>query len=51
VNLDNMQTVPKSNLGSLITHLSAEKMQRVKRASCFALDIADEYIHDVIDDW
>ena len=57
VNLDNIQTIPKPNLGSLITHLSAEKMQQVKRALCFALDIADEYIRadeynrEVIDDW
>jgi len=51
VNLDNIQTIPKSNLGSLITHLSAEKMQRVKRALCFALDMADEYIRDGLDDW
>ena len=36
-NLDNIQTVPKANLGSLITCLSPERMREVKRAISFAL--------------
>ncbi|MEZ4513272.1 MAG: type II toxin-antitoxin system PemK/MazF family toxin [Chloroflexota bacterium] len=39
VNLDNLQTVPKQNLGGLITILSPEKMQAVEQAVCFALGI------------
>ena len=37
VNLDNLQTVPKTNLGGLITILSPDKMEAVERAICFAL--------------
>ena len=37
VNLDNIQTVRKSGLGSLITTLSPLRMQEVERALCFAL--------------
>ena len=37
VNLDNLQTVPKANLGGLITILSPGKMEVVAHAICFAL--------------
>ena len=37
VNLDNLQTIPKANLGGLITILSLDKMEAVERAICFAL--------------
>jgi mRNA interferase MazF len=37
VNLDNIQTVPKSKLGPLIASLSLERMVRVQRAISFAL--------------
>ena len=39
VNLDNIQTVPKANLGSLITYLSPERMREVKQAISFALGL------------
>ena len=39
VNLDNIQTVPKANLGSLITYLSPERMGEVKQAISFALGL------------
>ncbi len=37
VNLDNIQTVPKSKLGDLITYLSPDRMQEVIQAVSFAL--------------
>lgn len=37
VNLDNIQTVPKSHLGALIARLSIERMDEVQRATAFAL--------------
>jgi mRNA interferase MazF len=37
VNLDNIQTVPKAKIGTLITVLSSERMQEVKQAISFAL--------------
>lgn len=37
VNLDNLQTIPKSNLGGLIAILSLNKMEAVEQAICFAL--------------
>jgi mRNA interferase MazF len=37
VNLDNIHTVPKDQLGQLITHLSSERMEDVERAIRFAL--------------
>ena len=37
VNFDNLQTIPKANLGGLITILSPDKMEAVERAICFAL--------------
>jgi mRNA interferase MazF len=39
VNLDNIQTVPKANLGPLIAYLSPERMKEVRRALCFALGL------------
>ena len=37
VNLDNIQTVQKHQLGSLITTLSSIQMNEVEQALCFAL--------------
>ena len=37
VNLDNIQTVQKAQLGSLLTTLSAMRMREVEQALCFAL--------------
>jgi mRNA interferase MazF len=37
VNLDNIQTVPKSQVGALIGRLAWEKMNQVQRAIAFAL--------------
>lgn len=39
VNLDNILTIPKSNLSNQITTLSAEKMNQVDGAIVFALDL------------
>jgi mRNA-degrading endonuclease toxin of MazEF toxin-antitoxin module len=36
VNLDNIQTVPKAKIGTLITVFSSERMQVVKQAISFA---------------
>ncbi len=37
VNLDNIQTVPKSKIGPLIATLSTERMEEIKQAISFAL--------------
>jgi mRNA-degrading endonuclease toxin of MazEF toxin-antitoxin module len=37
VNLDNIQTVQKHQIGALITTLSSARMADVERALCFAL--------------
>ena len=37
VNLDNIQTVPQSQIGSLITTLSSSRMAEVEQALAFAL--------------
>ncbi|MBA3944937.1 MAG: type II toxin-antitoxin system PemK/MazF family toxin [Herpetosiphonaceae bacterium] len=37
VNFDNIQTVPKANLNTFITHLSATKLRAVRFAIEFAL--------------
>lgn len=37
VNLDNVQTIPKSKFGALVATLSAERMAEVERALAFAL--------------
>jgi mRNA interferase MazF len=42
VNLDNIQTIPKANLGPVITLLSPGKMAEVRRAICFALALDDQ---------
>ena len=39
LNLDHLQTVAKSRIGSLITTLSNDKLDRVGRAVSFALDL------------
>jgi len=39
INLDNLQTVPKANLGGLIAILAPEKLEAVEHALCFALGI------------
>lgn len=39
-NLDNIQTVPKANLGPLIAALSSARMEQVDRAIGFALGMA-----------
>ncbi|MCB8984471.1 MAG: type II toxin-antitoxin system PemK/MazF family toxin [Ardenticatenaceae bacterium] len=39
VNLDNLQTIPKANIGPLLTILSPEKIQAVEEALCFSLGI------------
>ncbi len=40
VNLDNVQTVPKHKIESLITTLSTERMAEVEQALAFALGMA-----------
>lgn len=37
VNLDNVQTVAKDRLGSLLTRLTGERMEQIERALSFAL--------------
>jgi mRNA interferase MazF len=37
VNLDNIQTVPKGEVGALLTTLSTLRMREVEQALCFAL--------------
>ena len=37
VNLDNVQTIQKSQVGALMTTLSTQRMQEVEQALCFAL--------------
>ena len=39
VNLDHLQTVAKSRIGSLITTLTREKLDRVRTALTFALEL------------
>lgn len=39
INLDHIQTVSKGRIGSLITALSAEKLEQVREAILFALDL------------
>lgn len=43
-NLDNIQTVPKAKLGSLIAYLSPERMVEVNQAISFALGL-DALVH------
>ena len=37
VNLDNLQTIQKAQLGALLTTLNARRMREVEQALCFAL--------------
>jgi mRNA interferase MazF len=37
VNFDNVQTIPKTNLGAFVTHLGPGRMREVRRALEFAL--------------
>ncbi|MBI4698129.1 MAG: type II toxin-antitoxin system PemK/MazF family toxin [Nitrospirae bacterium] len=39
VNCDHLQTVSKTNIGSLITTLSKKKMSELRNAICFALNL------------
>ncbi|MEW6608709.1 MAG: type II toxin-antitoxin system PemK/MazF family toxin [bacterium] len=39
INFDHIQTVSKGKIGSLITTLSPEKLEQVRRAILFALDL------------
>jgi len=39
-NLDNIQTVPKANLGPLVAALASARMEQVDRAIWFALGMA-----------
>ena len=39
INLDHIQTVPKSKIGSLITQLNSSKLSEVSTALKFALDL------------
>ena len=41
VNFDNLQTVPKSNIGDCIARLTARKMKEAGAAVSFALDSDD----------
>jgi mRNA interferase MazF len=43
INLDHLQTVPKSKIGKRITTLSVEKLSEVAPALCFALGL-DEFL-------
>jgi mRNA interferase MazF len=45
-NLDNLQTVSKANIGSLLTVLSTDKMEAVEQALCFALGIDTMFLLD-----
>ena len=38
-NMDNIQTVPKQRLGSVISYLSSEKMEEANQAIAFALGL------------
>ena len=42
VNFDNLQTVPKSNIGDRITRLTTQKMKEAGAATSFALGFDDE---------
>jgi mRNA-degrading endonuclease toxin of MazEF toxin-antitoxin module len=41
-NFDNLQTVPKSNIGDRIARLTARKMKAARVAASFALGFDDE---------
>lgn len=42
VNFDNLQTVPKSNIGARITRLTSRRMKEAAAAVSFALGFDDE---------
>lgn len=44
INLDHLQTVPKSKIGKRITTLSVEKLSEIAPALCFALGL-DEFLN------
>ena len=39
INCDHIQTVSKSKIGALITTLSNEKLDKIRNAICFALNL------------
>jgi mRNA interferase MazF len=39
INFDHIQTVPKGKIGSLITALSKDKLEQVREAIHFAVDL------------
>ena len=39
INLDHMQTVPKSKIGSAITAVSSDRLKEVRQALLFALNL------------
>ena len=39
INLDHLQTVSKGKVGQLITELSPDRLDEVRHAICFALDL------------
>jgi len=41
-NFDNLQTVPKSNIGERVARLTARKMKEAAAAVSFALDLDDD---------
>jgi mRNA interferase MazF len=41
-NFDNLQTVPKSNIGTRIARLTPKRMREAATAVSFALDLGDE---------
>jgi mRNA interferase MazF len=41
VNFDNLQTVPKTNVGARITHLSTRRMRAASAAIAFALALGE----------
>lgn len=59
VNLDHLQTIPKSHIGALIARLSPERMPEVQAAVQFALGFGDgnwapgqsAYLHDATAVW
>jgi len=44
INFDYLQTVPKRNIGDLITHLSDTRMEEVKTAILFALGLEEKHL-------
>jgi mRNA interferase MazF len=42
VNFDNLQTVPKSNIGNRIARLTTQRMKEARTATAFALGFDDQ---------